>query len=375
MRQLTTYVGLDVHKDSIQVAAYLPGEREPVEWRMGHTSKALPRLARRLRKEAPGPVVCCYEAGPCGYAPQRSLVKGGVSCQVVAPALIPVKPGERLKTDRRDAQKLGRLLRSGELTEVHPPTERDEAVRDLCRAREDAKEDRERARHRLQKFLLRRGVFYTAGRKAWTQVHRGWLRKLEFEEPAARATYEDYLQAVEVAEDRVKALDSKLEALAQEAPYAEAVGKLRSFRGIDTLTALTVVAELHGFWRFSTARGLMGYLGMVASERTSGKTRRQGGITKAGNAHVRRVLIEAAWHYRHCPRVGRKLAARRAGQPAWVIAVADRAQRRLHRKYWGMVNRGKATNKATTAVGRELAGFIWAVLHREAQEQLLKLGA
>ena len=371
MEHLMTHVGLDVHKDSIQVAMYLPGRAEPVEWSQGHTSKTLARLVRRLRKEAPGPVVCCYEAGPCGYAPQRVLLEAGVSCQVVAPGLIPVKPGERLKTDRRDAQKLGRLLRSGDLTEVHPPTCEDEAIRDLCRAREDAKEDRDRARHRLQKFLLRRGLVYGIGRRAWTQPHRQWLRSLRLEWPAAQTTFEDYLQTVELAEERLKSLGSKLQEVAQQAPYAEAVEKLRCFRGIDTLTALTLVAELHGFLRFTSPRGLMAYLGMTPSEHSSAGKRRRGSITKTGNCHVRRVLIEAAWHYRHRPLVSRKLAERRDGQPGWAIAVADRAQRRLYRKYWGLLNRGKASNKTVTAVARELVGFVWAVLNREAQDRLL----
>jgi transposase len=375
MGKSITYVGLDVHKDSIQVAMYLPRKKEPVEWRMKNTAKAMPRLARRLHKEAPGPVHCCYEAGPCGYAPQRALLKADISCQVVAPALIPVKPGERLKTDRRDARKLGRLLRTGDLTEVYPPTEADEAVRDLCRAREDAKEDRDRARHRLQTFLLRRGILYTEGRTAWSRLHKKWLRSLSLEPAAAQATLDDYLQAVEIAEDRVKALDGKLEEVAKQPPYATAVSKLRCFRGIDTLTALILVAELHGFLRFSSPSGLMGYLGLIPSEWSSGGTRRQGGITKTGNAHVRRVLVEAAWHYRHRPAVGRNLAARRVGQPDWAIHIADKAQRRLHQKYWRLVNRGKQPNKATTAIGRELAGFVWAVLYREAQERLVKIAA
>jgi transposase len=375
MGELTTYVGLDVHKDSIHVAMYLPGVGEPVEWKTGHNGKTLPRLARRLRKEAPGRVLSCYEAGPCGYAPQRALEKARVRCQVVAPALIPVKPGERVKTDRRDARKLGRLLRSGDLTEVHPPTEEDEAVRDLCRAREDAKEDRERARHRLQKFLLRRGIFYTAGRKAWTGQHRRWLQGLRIGPGATQATLDTYLAALAEVEERLKALDGQLQELAQEERYRKPVGKLRCFQGVDTLTALTVVSELHGFFRFGSPRGLMAYLGMVPSEHSSGRTRRQGGITKAGNAHVRRVLIESAWHYRHRPSVGRRLAERREGQPPWVIALADQAHRRLHRKYWGLLKRGKPVNKAVTAVGRELVGFIWAVLHREAQESLGKQGA
>jgi transposase len=319
-------------------------------------------------------VHCCYEAGPCGYAPQRALQRADIPCQVVAPALIPIKPGERVKTDQRDARKLGRLLRIGDLTEVHPPSEEDEAFRDLCRAREDAKEDRERARHRLQKFLLRRGIMYPGGRSTWTQAHRKWLRGLRLEPEAAQATLDDYLQTAEAAEERLCALDSKLEEAAKQAPYAEAVNQLRCFQGIDTVTAVIIVAELHGFLRFSSPRGLMAYLGLVPSEHSSGRMRRQGGITKAGNAHVRRVLIEAAWHYRHRPLVGRRLAARRVGQSPWVVRIADQAQRRLHRKYWGLVHRGKPTNKATTAVGRELVGFIWAVLYRDAQERLLKTG-
>jgi transposase len=362
MKKGITYVGLDAHKKAIAVAVYFPGRQRPEEVRIVHEAKAVARWARKLRREAPGRVVCAYEAGPCGYALQRRLVELGLECQVVAPGLVPVKPGERVKTDRQDARKLGELLRGGLLTEVHPPTREEEAVRDLCRCREDAKQDLTRCRHRLTKLLLRRGITWTRGRKHWTQAHRAWLRTLRLEQAADQATLEDYLLAIEQVDERVRALNQQLEAVSTQEPYRKAVGWLRCFRGIDTVTALTVVAELHDFRRFQTARDLMGYLGLVPSEHSSSDQRRLGGITKAGNAHVRRVLIEAAWHYRHPPRVSYRLRKRREGQPALVIALADRAQSRLHRRYRWLSERGKAHNKIVVAVARELVGFLWAAL-------------
>jgi transposase len=244
---------------------------------------------------------------------------------------------------------------------VRPPTPAEESARDLCRAREDLREDLLRARHRLGKFLLRRGlVFHTT--KAWTQAHRRWLRTLEFETAADRAVVADYLLAVEELEARLETLEAALTALAQEAPYREPVGWLRCFRGIDTLTALTLLTELHDIRRFPTARALMGYVGLVPSERSSGEGHRRGGITKAGNAHARRVVVEAAWHYRHPPRVGKTLRARRVGQPARVIALADKALQRLHRRFARLDARGKARPKVVVAVSRELLGFVWAAL-------------
>jgi len=365
----TTYVGLDVHKDSIAVAVLPAGAEETVEWQTKHDDKGIKRLVRRLRKEAPGEIVCCYEAGPCGYPMQRKLEQQEIACHVVAPSLIPIKPGERIKTDRRDARKLARLLRAGELTFVHPPDPESESVRDLCRAREDVKEDLMRARHRLSKFLLRRGIRYTAGRNNWTQAHHAWLRKQRFERPTEHAVFDLYLQSVEQIGERVVNLEEKMVEVAGEQPYAEPVAALRCFRGVNTVTAMVIVAELHGFARFESPRALMAYLGLVPSEHSSGGSRRQGAITKTGNRHVRRVLVEAAWHYRHRPHTGRGLAERRRGQPGWVISTADRAQQRLHRRYWRLVNRGKSPNKATTAVARELVGFIWSVLYPMAVEQ------
>lgn len=369
MEQNITYAGMDVHKDKIVISLLNVGQNEPVEWSQKNTAS---RLIRRLKKEATGEIVCCYEAGPCGYALQRALEKAGIRCLVVAPSLIPRKPGERIKTDRRDARKLARLLRSGDLTEVHPPTEEEESIRDVCRAREDAKEDLQRSRHRLKKFLLRRGIVYDLGKRSWTHAHGAWLRSLSFTNEADQKVFDDYLRSVTFLDERVKWWVEVLEEISHQEPYATAVGYLRCFRGIDTVTAMTVVAELHGFMRFESPRGLMAYLGLVPSEHSSGETRRQGSITKTGNGHVRRVLIEASWHYRHAPATGRTLQARRKDQPGWVVATADKAQQRLNRRYWRLVSRGKPTNKATVAVARELVGFLWAVLYKESYDALGK---
>lgn len=358
-----TYVGLDVHKQMINVAMLRPGMRSPVTWEVAHQDSAVRRLGRQLAREAPGAVCCGYEAGPCGYGLQRQLQSQQIPCQVVAPSLIPRKPGERIKTNRRDARKLAELLRAGLLTEVVPPSEADEAVRDLCRAREDAKEDLHRNRRRLSSFLLRRGRRYTAGRRAWTHTHRRWLRQVRFAEAADQLIFDDYLLAIEQLEARLSELEARIGAIADTTPYRAPVGWLRCFRGIDTLTALTVVAELQDVRRFHRPRELMAFLGLVPSEASSGDDVRHGGITKTGNRHVRRVLVEAAWHYRHRPGVGPLLRRRRQGQPARVIALADRAQQRLCRRFTWLTFHRKPAPKAVVAVARELAGFLWVALH------------
>jgi transposase len=365
-----TYVGMDAHKKAINVAMLLPGQREPVEWQVANEPAAVRRLARKLEREAPGEVRCCYEAGPCGYVLQRQLEDaGGVICEVVAPSLIPVKPGERIKTDRRDARKLAKHLRSDELTVVHPPTSADEAVRDLCRCREDARKDLHRARHRLDTFLLRRACLYTLTRRRWGQPYRAWLGSLRFEHAADQVTFEDYVRTIEQAEERLRRLDEQLVLVAEQDPYRDPVSWLRCFRGIDTMTAVTVVAELHDFRRFQTARALMAYLGLVPSEHSSAERQRRGAITKAGNIHVRRLLIEAAWHYRHRPHVGVGMRQRRKGQPDRIIASADRAQERLCHRFRTLTARGKTPNKAVVAVARELVGFVWAALYPATQKQ------
>ena len=362
MKKDTTYVGLDAHKKSIVIAVRAPGAKRPRELTIPHEARTVARWAKKLLREFPGPVVCAYEAGPCGYALQRQLVGLGLECQVVAPGLIPVKPGERVKTDRRDARKLAELLRAGLLTEVHPPSPAQEAVRDLCRSRDDARQDLMRCRHRLSKFLLRGGITWTRGRKHWTQAHHAWLRGLRLEHEAAQAVLETYLLAIEQTDERLRSLDAKLAALSGQEPYATPVAWLRCFRGIDTTSAMMIVAELHDIRRFQTARDLMSYLGITPSEHSSAGRRRLGGITRAGNSRARRILIEAAWHYRHRPAVSLPLRKRRQGQPAPIVALADRAQQRLYRRYWRLLERGKAPNQVVTAMARELTGFLWAAL-------------
>lgn len=358
-----TWVGLDAHKKSIHVAMLLPGREEPVCWQEAHEETAVRRLARKLIREAPGEVRSCYEAGPLGYALQRALEAQGMICEVVAPALIPIKPGERIKTDGRDARKLAELLRAGLLTEVQAPNEADEALRDLCRGRDSVRQDLMRARHRMSKFLLRRGYRYHETLCHWGVRHMAWLRPLQFEQAAAQAIFDHYLLTIDHLHERLRQVDAHLEVFGGQAPYREPVAWLRCFRGIDTVTAVNLVAELHDFRRFRSARALMAYLGLVPSECSSGEQRRQGNITRTGNRHVRRLLVEAAWHHRHRPMLSQPLRKRREGQPAHVIAIADRAQERLHARFVRMTRRGIHYNKVVVAMARELVGFLWATLY------------
>jgi transposase len=307
-------------------------------------------------------VQCCYEAGPCGFELQRALTTHGIGCDVIAPALIPRRPGDRIKTDRRDAGHLAVLYRAGALTAIHIPTEQEEAARDLLRCREDIRADLLRARHRLSKFLLRHGRRFTGTKKAWSNRHEVWLRAQTWSLPALDQTHRAYLRAVDEIVARLQDVERELRALLDLAPLRERVQRLRCFRGIDDLTALTIAAELGDARRFGTAPSTMAYVGLVPSEHSSGTKRAQGGITKTGNAHLRRVLVESAWHYRHHPFVGAALRARQRGAPADVIARAWTAQQRLHRRYARLAARGKPKQHIVTAVARELTGFIWAAL-------------
>ena len=367
MNEGTIFIGLDVHKRSIAVAVRQRGTAGVQEESLPNERLAVARWAKGWKRRSPGKLVCAYEAGACGYALQRQLTSLGIVCQVVAPSLVPRKPGERIKTDRRDARKLAEYLEAGLLTPVRPPTPSEEAARDLCRARDDARQDRMRCRHRLSKFLLRRGQSYAAGRKHWTQAHRAWLGGLSFEDPWEQSVFDDYCLAAAQVDARIAAIDRKLEGLAQAPAYRAAVGALRCFRGIDTRTALGLVTELHGIERFARPRALMAFVGLVPSEASSGERRRRGAITKAGNSHARRLLIEAAWHARHKPTIPVALRQRREGQPPEIVAMADIAQKRLHRRYWRLVQRGKPTTVAVTAVARELTGFIWAALRARTE--------
>jgi transposase len=360
MKNVTTHVGIDAHKKDLFVAMLVGTAATPVTWQLANEPNAVRRLVKKLEREAPGPVRVCYEAGPCGYALQRQMRTTRVECQVIAPALIPRKPGERIKTNRRDARKLVELHRAGLLTEVRPPTPEDEAVRDLCRARDDAREDLQRSRHRLGKLLLRRGLHFSG--RNWTKAHRRWIESLEWTHVPERVVVDDYLLAIDHLEARLIELDARLTDIAQTDPYREPVGWLRCFRGIDTLTAILILAELHDFRRFLSPRALMAYLGLVPGEDSTGEKHRRGPITRTGNALVRRLLVETAWHYQHRPSVGVALMRRRKGQPGRVIAIADKAQQRLCRRFRRLAEQHKPAPKIAVAIARELAGFLWAAL-------------
>lgn len=359
MEQCITVVGLDVHKQTI-VTGVLPAGAERVveQSTFENDPKAIEKMVRRVA--ARGPVVFVYEAGPCGYEVQRQIVALGHRCAVIAPSLTPRRPGDRVKTDRRDAEKLARLYRAGELTTIWVPTRDEEAARDLVRVREDGLTDRLRARHRVSKFLLRQGRIYRET-KAWGVAHRAWLSAQRFEWTPLQQTFNAYRRTLEDTEAHLHTLDQQVAELAQQAPYRTPVQYLRCLKGIDTLSALTLAVEAQGFPRFAQARAFMSYTGLVISEASSGEKIRRGHITKAGNAHLRRVLVEAAWSARHPHSMSRALAERRQGCPPAVVRIAKRAQERLHRKFRRLVSRNKLPQVAVVAVARELAGFVWAI--------------
>ena len=359
MNKHITHVAMDDSKRTIVAGILRPGVDTPELRSIPNEPRHLRRLFARLQRE--GPVRACYEAGPAGYDLYRQCTALGIPCQVIAPALTPRKPGDRIKTDRRDAKQLVRLFRAGELTPIHVPDEAQEAVRDLLRCREDGQEDLLRWRHRLSKFLARHGRVYREGRQ-WTQRHWTWLRAQHFTLPALERTAQEYRVAVEQLLARVADLDREIASIAETEPYRERVGWLRCFRGIATLGAMLLLVEIDDFLRFRRPRPLMAFLGLVPSETSTGARERRGSITKAGNAHARRILVEAAWHYRHPPRLGAALARRSEGQPPEVRAQAWRAQQRLHRRYRHLVGHGKRPPVAVVACARELVGFLWAAL-------------
>jgi len=288
------------------------------------------------------------------------LREGGIGCEVIAPSLTPRKPGDRVKTNRRDAQNLARLYRAGELTVIDIPEEIDEAVRDVTRAREDVREDLTR-RHRLSRFLLRHGYRYREG-DAWTKKHWGWIRKIRFDDSNLQMVFDESIRAVEQSQEQLKTYDARVEELAHQPRYASKVARYQVLRGVRTITAMTMVAEVADFRRYATAPQFMASTGLVPSEHSTGDRERRGRITKTGNAHLRRVLVEAAWHYRHRPVSGSQVKRRRKDQPAPLVTIAERADQRLHRKFRKLVDRyNKKPAIAAVAVARELAGFVWAI--------------
>jgi len=352
----TIWLGLDVHKKTI-VACWLLGDQEEVR-QLTNTSGEVRRLVKQLGRK--GKVRACYEAGPTGYEVRRLLDGMGVSCAVIAPSLIPKRAGDRVKTDRRDAQKLARLYRAGELTAIRVPTEAEEAVRDLVRCREDATEDRLRMWHRLIKFLLRHGRVWTETRNG-SKRHWAWLRVQRFEDPTMQRTYQEYLAQVDFFDERLQFLDKEVAEIASKDPWRSHVDRLRCLRGLGTLSALTLLVEIGDFRRFKPQE-LSAFVGLVPSMYASGDTKRPGGITKAGNSHVRRILIEAAHHARHPPQLPSFVRRRTAGQPERVHELVVKAQHRLHLKYVRLRGRGKNTTVAVTAIARELLGFVWGLM-------------
>lgn len=363
VRDFDTFVGMDTSKKEIVVSMRLPEADKTLKWRVANTKKGRARLSRKIKREAVGQVLCCYEAGVCGYALQREMEEYGVSCIVVAPSLIPVKKGEHVKTDPRDADKLSKYLSTDDLTEVFPPSPQEEGARDLCRARDAARRDRTACRHRVLKQLLRLGVTYTEGKNHWTKKHMKWLKQIRLEDPHSQRALEDSLLAVDQLDARIQSLDNAIKELSQTEPFRQAVGALCCFHGIAVTSAMTLLTEIYNIGRFPNAEKLMAYLGVVPSEHSSGEVVRRGPITKAGNTRARRILVEVGHQYRRRVGISAALKKRRQGQPAWVIAIADKAMHRLHDKYLRMVlGQGKATNVAVVAVARELIGFLWGVL-------------
>jgi len=370
------FVGLDVHAETIAVVvAEAGGEVRS----LGVIPNRLESVRKMIGKLAPiGTLKCCYEAGPTGYVLYWQLAQMGVACEVIAPSLIPTKAGDRVKTDRRDAEKLARCYRAGELTPVWVPDADHEALRDLVRAREAAKKDQLRHRHRLGKFLLRHGKRPTDAGKAWTQKYLNWIRiHVHFDQPALEATVQYYREEVEHIAERITKLEQAIDEAVQQEPseIRAVIEALQALRGVAQTTAATVVSELGSLSRFPNPSQLMGYSGLVSSEYTSGNRVQRGRITKSGNAHLRRVLLEAAWTYQHRPNVQGRVLRRQKSLALSEEArqIAWKAQQRLHKRFAALTARGKERNVAATAIARELLGFMWAIaVHTEAQQKQAK---
>jgi len=372
------FVGLDVHAETIAVAVAEQGGQVRSLGTIPNRLESIRKMVHKL-----GPVKnlrVCYEAGPTGYVLYWQLTQLGVDCQVIAPSLVPTKAGDRVKTDRRDAVKLARCHRAGELTAVWVPTAEQEALRDLVRAREAAKRDQLRARHRLGKFLLRHGRQRPDGVKAWTKKHREWIKShVRFEQAALEATLADYVEEVDHVAARIVKLEKAIDEAIQQAPpeLRAVIEALQALRGVAQTTAASIVSELGSLSRFPTAPQLMGYSGLVASEHTTGNRVQRGALVKTGNGHLRRVVVEAAWAYQHRPNVIGYLLRRQKD-----LAISDevkdiawKAQQRLHKRYKAMAARGKNKNQIVAALGRELLGFIWAIGVRTEQKQKLAKAA
>ncbi len=356
------YIGMDVHKDTIDIAVVnmrTPRGEAEIERRITNQPSAIKKFFEGL-DESWIPMVG-YEAGPAGFSLYRFLTDQNVQCVVVAPGSLVRRPADRVKTDRRDARMIAHSLKNGDVDRVAVPKPEDEATRDYLRARDDLRVELKGYKQRLNQLLLRHGFHYSESGN-WTHGHRKWIQNLEFAIDRLKQTVDLYYYRIVELEEKIGQMDIEIQEIAQSEPYAELVGRLRCFRGIDYLVALAFVCEIGDFRRFGSAGSFMSFLGLVVSEYSTGAKRRQGSITKAGNSHLRRLLTEAAWHYRRQPAPSKRLNERRRGQPEQLIAYADRAARRLSKKFFRLVFRGKRSQVAVTAVARELAGFIWGAM-------------
>lgn len=354
-------IGLDVHKETISVAYAAANPAEPAQFvgEIGTRPCDLDKLVRRLRARW-SRLVFAYEAGPCGYGLHRYLTAKGLECRVVAPSLIPKKPGDRVKNDRRDAVELARLLRSGDLTGVYVPSVEDEAIRDLCRARDATRVTLKAAKLRLKSFLLRHGLNYV-GRADWNDAHRRYLAKVVCPTPAQQIVFQEAVRAVDEQVERLARLEQELRALAPSWRLYPVVEALQALRGVQWLVALTVVAELGDLTRFDNPRQLAAFVGLTPSEHSSGPKRRQGGITKTGNSRARRVLVEGAWAYRYPAKISAHIQRRIDKLPKVARDIGWKAQVRLCKRYRRLAARGKHTNVVITAIARELLAFMWAI--------------
>lgn len=355
------FIGMDVHAQTISVAVAEPGGEVRSLGAIANRIEAVRRLIKKFGE--PRQLRACYEAGPTGYALYWQLTQLGVKCEVIAPTLMPMKAGDRVKTDRRDAERLARSYRAGDLTAVWVPDPAHEALRDLVRAREAAKKDQLRARHRLSKFLLRQGRHTPEGMTAWTGKYLKWVQEQRFEHAAHEATVNDYLHEVQHAAERIERLERAIDTAVESVPESmrAVIDALQALRGIAKLSAVSLVAELGELSRFDRPRQLMGYSGAVSSEHSSGERVRRYGITKTGNAHVRRIVVESAWAYRHRPSCVGALRERQKHLSPTIKEIAWKAQHRLHGRYTKLLARGKNKQQAVTAVARELLGFIWSI--------------
>ena len=358
MSKYTTFVGIDIHKKTLSIA--ISDDKGVRKFgTINNTWEAIDGFFRKLPTY--GELSVCYEAGPCGYTLYRHLARKGIECIVVAPSLIPRKPGDRVKTDGRDALMLAKLLKAEELTPCWVPDEEDEALRDLVRTREDAVECQRICKQQLRGFLDRNKLAPKEDGTAWSTIFMAWLNSLKLPSPTQQAALSDYIMAVAQTGDRVKRLSDQINERARSHAKWDVIHALTSLKGIDVLTATTLVTEIGEFSRFSSPTGLMSYAGVVPSESSSGNKTCRGRITKAGNAHVRRVLGQAAWHYAALPKISYALSQRRKELAPEVIAIADKALRRLNQRYFRLMSRSKLKNVVITAVARELLGFIWAI--------------